>query len=72
MRKRSHEPTDLERLIEQSTADALVARLRVTAEHLGDELAKELLADEEFRRAIKELARATAQRVLERLSGKEE
>jgi hypothetical protein len=60
--------TGLEMLTAQATNDAVLARLRVTAEAWGDELAKEILADEEFRAAFKALVRQAARDIVARLS----
>jgi hypothetical protein len=60
--------TGLEALAGHATSDAVLARLRVTAEAWADELAKEILADEEFRTAFKALVRQAARDIVARLS----
>ena len=59
--------TVLETVIREGVEPALVARLRVAAEVEGEALAREVLADPEFRTEFLAIARRIARDALERL-----
>lgn len=66
-RTRTHRPTLLERIVEQRTGEALVASVGVAVEKVAEEIAKEALADETFRRTIRELVQRRSQELLDEL-----
>ncbi len=66
-RKNGKQQTAMEQLIRDSVQNALVTRLRLSAEQQGDELAREILKDETFRAEFVELAREVAREALQLL-----
>ncbi len=68
-RPRSHRPTLLERLVERRTGEALVATVGIAVEKVAEEIAKEALADESFRRTLRELVQRRSQALLDELLG---
>jgi hypothetical protein len=59
----------LERIVEERVAQTLVASVSVAVDRVAEEIAREALADDVFRRAIRELVRSRSQELLERLLG---
>ena len=68
-RSRSHRPTLLERIVEQRTGEALVASVGVAVEKVAEEIAREALTDETFRRTIRELVQRRSRELLDELLG---
>jgi hypothetical protein len=59
--------TMLERIVEERVGHALVGTVSVAVDRAAEEIAREALADQTFRRTIRELVRARSQDVLDRL-----
>jgi hypothetical protein len=59
----------LERIVEQRTGEALVASVGGAVERVAEEIAKEALADESFRRTIHELVQRRSREFLDELLG---
>jgi hypothetical protein len=57
----------LERLVEQRTSEAFLASIGVAVQKVAEEIAKEALADETFRRAICELVKRRSEALLQEL-----
>jgi hydrogenase maturation factor len=68
-RTRLHRSTLLERIVEQRTGEVLVASVGVAVEKVAEEIAKEALADETFRRTIRELVQRRSRELLDELLG---
>jgi hypothetical protein len=60
--------TLLERLVSEATSQSIQGALRVAAEKVGEELAREMLADPAFRASFQALVRQQAQIILGRLN----
>ncbi len=59
--------TLLERIIDERVGQAFVGTVSVAVDRLADEIAREALADDTFRRTIREIVRTRSQDLLERL-----
>jgi hypothetical protein len=59
--------TALERLVDERVGQSLVGTLSVTVDRIAEEIAREALADETFRRTIRDLVRRRSQEVLTQL-----
>jgi hypothetical protein len=57
----------LDRIVEERVGHALVGTVSVAVDRAAEEIAREALADQTFRRTIRELVRARSQELLERL-----
>ena len=57
----------LERIVEERVGQTLVGTVSVAVDRVADELAREALADETFRRTIRELVRLRSQELLDDL-----
>jgi hypothetical protein len=57
----------LERIVEERVGHALVGTVSVAVDRVVEEIAGEALADETFRRTIRELVRLRSQELLDRL-----
>jgi hypothetical protein len=57
----------LERIVEERVGQALVGTISVAVDRAAEEIAREALADEAFRRTIRELVRRRSQEILDRL-----
>jgi len=55
--------------VEQRTGEPLVASVGVAVEKVAEEIAKEALADETFRRTIRELVQRRSREMLDELLG---
>jgi hypothetical protein len=64
--------TNLERIVEEATARTLVGSVSIAIEKIAEEIAKEALADEEFRESLRALTRASAKQIMARLAAAEE
>ena len=59
--------TLLERIVEERVGQTLVGTISVAVDRVAEEIAREALADEEFRRTIRELVRLRSRALLDRL-----
>jgi len=59
--------TPLEQIVEERVGQTVVGTLSVAVDRLAEEIAREALSDETFRRAIRELVRQRSQELLDRL-----
>ncbi len=59
--------TLLERIVEERVGQTLVGAVSVAVDKVAEEIAREALSDETFRRVIRELVRARSQELLDRL-----
>jgi hypothetical protein len=59
--------TMLERIVEERVGHALVGTVSVAVDRVAEEIAREALADQTFRRTIRELVRARSRDLLDRL-----
>lgn len=59
---------NLDRIIEEVTAHTLAGSVSIAIEKIAEEIAKETLADEEFRESLRALTRAAAKRILAQLA----
>jgi hypothetical protein len=57
----------LEKIVEERVGHTLVGTMSVAVDRLAEEIAREALADETFRRTIRELVRRRSQELLDRL-----
>lgn len=57
----------LERIVEERVGHSLVGTVSVAVDRAAEEIAREALADQTFRRTIRELVRARSQDLLDRL-----
>ena len=57
----------LERIVEERVGHALVGTVSVVVDRVAEEIAREALADQTFRRTIRELVRLRSQELLDRL-----
>jgi hypothetical protein len=64
--------TNLERIVEEATSRTLVGSVSIAIEKIAEEIAKEALADEEFRESLRALTRASAKQIMARLAAAEE
>ena len=56
-----------ERIVEERVGHALVGTVSVAVDRVPEEIAREALADQTFRRTIRELVRLRSQELLDRL-----
>jgi hypothetical protein len=59
--------TLLEKIVEERVGQTLVGTVSVAVECIAEEIAREALADETFRRALRELVRVRSQKLLDQL-----
>jgi len=59
--------TLLERIVEERVGQTLDGTISVSVDRVAEEIAREALADETFRRTIRELVRLRSQELLDRL-----
>ena len=59
--------TVLERIVDERVGQSFVGTVSVAVDRLADEFAREAMADEDFRRSIKEMVRIRSQALLARL-----
>jgi hypothetical protein len=57
----------LERIVEERVGQAFVGTISLTVEKVAEEIAREALADETFRRTIRELVRVRSAALLDQL-----
>jgi hypothetical protein len=57
----------LERIVEERVGHALVGTVSVAVDRVAEEIAREALADETFRRTIREVVRVRSRELLDRL-----
>ena len=57
----------LERIVDERVGQSLVGSVSVAVDRIAEEIAREALADETFRRTIRELVRVRSQELLNRL-----
>jgi hypothetical protein len=56
--------SNLDRIIDEVTARTLVGSVSIHIEKMAEELAKDILADEEFRESLRALTRQAARRIM--------
>jgi hypothetical protein len=59
----------LERIVDERVGQTLVGTVSVAVDRMAEEIAREALADETFRRTIRELVRLRSRALLDRLLG---
>ena len=59
----------LERIVDERVGQSLVGSVSVAVDRIAEEIAREALADETFRRTIRELVRVRSQELLKELLG---
>ena len=59
--------TLLEKIVDERVGQTLVGTVSVAVDRVAEELARETLADETFRRALRELVRVRSQELLDQL-----
>ena len=59
--------TLLEKIVDERVGQTLVGTVSVAVDRVAEEIAREALADETFRRALRELVRDRSQKVLDQL-----
>jgi len=59
--------TLLERIVEERVGQTLVGTISVAVDRVAEEIAREALADEEFRPTIRELVRVRSRAIMDRL-----
>jgi uncharacterized membrane protein len=59
--------TPLERIVDQQVRPTSVGTVSVAVERAAEEFAREMLADEEFRRSLRELVRRRSRALFDRL-----
>ena len=64
MPQATRRPTLLEELVRTQTTHTMTESVRIAIEQIGAEMAKEALADEEFRRTLRALVRTASQRIM--------
>ena len=57
----------LEKIVEERVGQTLVGTVSVAVDRVAEEIAREALADETFRRTLRELVRLRSQELLEQL-----
>jgi hypothetical protein len=57
----------LERIVEERVGQSLVGSVSVAVDRIAEEIAREALADDTFRRTIRELVRRRSQELLDQL-----
>jgi hypothetical protein len=61
LRNQEMSKNTLNRIVEEVTARTLVGSISLTIEKVAEEIAKEVLSDEEFRESLRTLVRAKVQ-----------
>ena len=59
--------TLLERIVEERVGQTLVSTVSIAVDKVAEEIARDALSDETFRRAISELVRRRSEELLDRL-----
>jgi hypothetical protein len=59
--------TLLEKIVDERVGQALVGTVSVAVDRIAEEIAREALRDETFRRALRELVRIRSQKLLDQL-----
>jgi len=59
--------TLLEKIVDERVGQTLVGTVSVAVDRIADEIAREALGDETFRRALRELVRVRSQKLLDQL-----
>jgi hypothetical protein len=59
--------TLLEKIVDERVGQTLVGTVSVAVDRVAEEIAREALADETFRRALRELVRVRSQKLLDQL-----
>ena len=59
--------TLLEKIVDDRVGQTLVGTVSVAVERMAEDIAREALTDETFRRALRELVRVRSQKLLDRL-----
>jgi len=59
--------TILERIVDERAGHTVVGNVSVTIERIAEEIARETLSDETFRRSLRELVRRRSQEILDDL-----
>src|SRR2546427_1060815 len=59
--------TLLERIVDERVGQTMVGTVSVAVDRMAEEITREALADETFRRTIRELVRVRSQQLLDRL-----
>jgi hypothetical protein len=59
--------TLLEKIVDERVGQTPVGTVSVAVDRMAEEIAREALADETFRRALRELVRARSQKILDQL-----
>lgn len=59
--------TLLEKIVDERVGQSLVGTVSVAVDKMAEEIAREALADETFRRALRELVRVRSQKLLDEL-----
>jgi hypothetical protein len=59
--------TFLERIVKERVGQSLVGNVSVAAERLADEFVREAMADEDFRRSIREMVRTWGKELWEQV-----
>jgi hypothetical protein len=60
-------PSVLEKIVDDRVGQTLVGTVSVAVDRMAEEIAREALADETFRRALRELVRVRSQKLLDQL-----
>jgi homoaconitase/3-isopropylmalate dehydratase large subunit len=59
--------TLLEKIVDERVGQTLVGTVSVAVDRIAEEIAREALGDETFRRALRELVRVRSQKLLDQL-----
>ena len=59
--------TLLEKIVDERVGQTLVGTVSVAVDRMAEEIAREALGDETFRRALRELVRVRSQKLLDQL-----
>ena len=59
--------TLLEKIVDERVGQTLVGTVSVAVDRIAEEIAREALKDETFRRALRELVRVRSQKILDQL-----
>ncbi|PYY19662.1 MAG: hypothetical protein DMG60_03445 [Acidobacteria bacterium] len=60
-------PSVLEKIVDERVGQTLVGTVSVAVDRMAEEIAREALADDTFRRALRELVRVRSQKLLDQL-----
>lgn len=60
-------PTLLEKIVDERVGQTLVGSVSVAVDRIAEEIAREALADETFRKALREIVRDRSQKILDQL-----